>query len=169
MVGGEDRWFEGADAGGSRVAEVLEREEVLDRAQQREVVVGFLALRAGLYERREQQRADLAASASGQRRRPGARGREIGKARLTAARARIGQFAARGRLIGRDHQQPALFVCLRAQDHGHHAPEEAVSGRKARRRPAGARRRAPVVAAVGCDVGEGRRALGLDKVAAKAG
>ena len=84
--GREDRGFERADAPHRGVAQRGQPEEVLERAQQREVVEGFLVEGAGLDKGREQQRADLAA----------ARGRQVDPGRGRRRRCGRGR-CGRGR------------------------------------------------------------------------
>ena len=137
--GGEHRRFEWLDRRELRVAEVLQAEQVLDRAQQREVVERFLAGRV--------HPSRMARAAARRRRRPRAVRRcrfegIVGEQRLAAARARVGEFACRGRLVDGDHEQAAFLVGLRAR--GSRA-RPAASNVSAGARPAGA----PAVHGVG--------------------
>src|SRR5580704_12780983 len=63
LAGREHRRFEGLDSRQRRVAERLQREQFLERAQQREVAEVFLIGGVGCDERREQQRAHGPATA----------------------------------------------------------------------------------------------------------
>ena len=83
----------------------------------------------------------------------------VGKQRLAAARARVGEFPCRLRLVDGDHEQSVFLVGLRREDLRHHLRQQRARRREAGRRAGGARRRVAVVAAVGDDVGEIRRLL----------
>src|ERR1700726_4953424 len=84
LVCREERGFERAHLGERRIAEVRNAEDVLDRSQQREVVVGSLADGPALDEPREQQRAHLPAAVAPEERCFARGRRQVREARLPA-------------------------------------------------------------------------------------
>src|SRR5580693_7628694 len=113
LAAGEERRAERLHFRQTGVAEPREAEDLLDRGQQRKVIIGFLCQPTPLLdEGRKQQQPHLPSARPGESGCAGGR-RQVGKARLVTARARVGVFAARGSVVGCDREQSVLLVSRR--------------------------------------------------------